>query len=251
MDDRIRAAFDAVHAEEALKAKTMQTVTAELQRRRQRARYRARRWIPVAACLLLLLLGAGSYQLYFQPTAAISIEATPAVELEVNRLDLVISASGQNEAGTELVSHLELCHINYQQALEQILGSDGIRADLEEGEEPLSIAVVSSNQARCGALLEAIQVQTAGQRNIYCCGGSQADAQAAQAAGLSLGKYQASAQLRQLDPSLTAEEIQAMSMREIRARTAQLLGEDTQPAAGGGNGYGGGMGNGWRGGRGQ
>ena len=55
MDDRIRAAFDAIHAEEALKEHTKAALAA-----RQRPAVRRRRLAPLLACLALVvaLLGA-------------------------------------------------------------------------------------------------------------------------------------------------------------------------------------------------
>ena len=50
MDDRIRAAFDAIHAEEALKAHTKAALAA-----RQRPAVRRRRLAPLLACLALVV----------------------------------------------------------------------------------------------------------------------------------------------------------------------------------------------------
>lgn len=74
-------------------------------------------------------------------------------------------------------------------------------------------------------------------------------------AGLSYGKYRAYLQLAALDPTATPEQVQGMSMRELRQRIAALLGEeDGQGGRGHGNGWGhgsgqghgqGGQGHGW------
>ena len=42
--------------------------------------------------------------------------------------------------------------------------------------------------------------------------------------GLSYGKYKAFLELQKLDPTITVEEIQSMTMREIRERISQLSG---------------------------
>ena len=49
--------------------------------------------------------------------------------------------------------------------------------------------------------------------------------EAAHEAGLSYGKYQAFLALQALDPSVTAEEVQGMTMRELRDRIAALGGD--------------------------
>ena len=70
------------------------------------------------------------------------------------------------------------------------------------------------------------------------------DMEAAHDAGLSYGKYQAFLALQALDPSVTAEEVQGMTMREIRDRIAALGGDleatgHTESSGHHGNGNGG------------
>ena len=83
---------------------------------------------------------------------------------------------------------------------------------------------------------------------------------AAHELGLSYGKYRTYLQLAALDPTATPEQVQGMSMRELRQRIAALLGEEDgqgggsgQSGRGHGSGQGhgqGGQGHGWgRGGR--
>ena len=81
MDDRIRAAFDAIHAEEALKEHTKAALAA-----RQRPAVRQRRLAPLLACLALVvaLLGGGGW-LWFTPTASVSVDINPSLELRLNR----------------------------------------------------------------------------------------------------------------------------------------------------------------------
>ena len=49
---------------------------------------------------------------------------------------------------------------------------------------------------------------------------------------MSVGKYRAFLELQALDPSVTAEEVQSMSMREIRDRIAALSGGETETSSG-------------------
>ena len=108
MNSRIKGAFDAVHAEESLKESTL----AYLERRRKGGRARQGWWagqrLAMAACVLLLALGVGGWWLYFIPTASISIEVNPWIELGVNRFDRVVSVEGRNDDGTALMN----CWIN-------------------------------------------------------------------------------------------------------------------------------------------
>ena len=102
MRDRIRDAFDQIQAEEPLKARTKDFLarkTASYTRVRPRRLMRA---VPALACFALLLLGG--HWLYFTPTAAISIDINPSLELGVNRFDKVISVDGRNSDGTSVGS---------------------------------------------------------------------------------------------------------------------------------------------------
>ena len=104
MNERIYQAFDAVQADEALKAKTVAAVTERLQARRP---HPVRRWAAVAACVLVLA-GFGGYRVYATPTATVRIDLPQTVELEVNRFGRVVEATGTDAA---------VCHQTYEAAL--------------------------------------------------------------------------------------------------------------------------------------
>ena len=81
MEDKLRAAFDSVRAEEALKERTMAFLThteAEAPARRRSAS-RLRRTVAAAAACLVLLLGAGGYYALLVPVSAISVDVNPSL----------------------------------------------------------------------------------------------------------------------------------------------------------------------------
>ena len=83
MNERLKEAFGAVHAEESLKRGTLDAI-----RRKTRGYRRCalpRRLVPALACLMVALGGLGG--LYFTPTSVISIDVNPSLELSVNRFD--------------------------------------------------------------------------------------------------------------------------------------------------------------------
>ena len=53
----------------------------------------------LAACLALAAVGFGGYRWYAEPTAFVSLDVNPSIELEVNRFDTVVAARGVNETG--------------------------------------------------------------------------------------------------------------------------------------------------------
>ena len=204
------------------------------------------------ACLLFVLLG-GRW-LYFTPTAEISIDINPSIELGVNRFDRVIAVNGFNEDGQELSNALDIKYKNYVEAMEQILHHDSIRA-LLSGDEVMAITVVGPDGQQSAKILSGVEMCTAGQSNTYCYFARSEDVAAAHEAGLSCGKYRAFLELQLLDPDITPETVQGMTMRKIRELIDSLSsdsGNDTTSYNNRGNGhhgYGGGHRNGWRNGK--
>lgn len=221
MNERLKEAFDAVHAEEELKEKTKDFVMGRTEAGKKRRLFSFRRFIPAVACLIFLSIAFGSYQLYFIPTSAISIDINPSLELEINRFDKVISVKGYNTDGEKLAAVLDIRFLKYTEAVNQILNSESI-ADYLAGDEELSITVVSSDGIRCEKMLSDIRHCAEGREKVYCHTASEEDADIAHAAGLSCGKYRAYLELKALDPDITVDEVQGMTMKEIHNCTEAL-----------------------------
>ena len=211
MDERIRDAFASIHAEEELKESTRAALANARTRRRRPARYLA----AAVACLVLLVAGIGGYQFYFAPTSVLSIDINPSLELGVNRFDRVVTVQSYNEDGQALADTLELKYLDYREALDQLLASPDISERLAQG-ALLSITVAGENETQCGRLLAGAEACTAGQENVSCRHGNAEDLEQAHHAGLSLGKYQAFLELQALDPTVTAEDVAGLTMRQIR-----------------------------------
>ncbi|HIY07433.1 MAG TPA: hypothetical protein H9844_10195 [Candidatus Evtepia faecigallinarum] len=232
MKDKFKAALDQVRADQALKEDTLAFLAQETQGftgRPKGASGTVRRLVPAAACLVLVLLGGG--WLYFTPTAAISVDINPSLELTVNRFDKVLSAQGFNEEGQALADTLDLSFAHYTDVVEELLATDQVTA-LLSGDAVLTITVVGGSDSQSARLLSGVETCTAGRENAYCYCAHGEDMEAAHDAGLSYGKYQAFLALQALDPSVTAEEAQGMTMRELRDRIAALGGD---PEATGGH----------------
>ena len=219
MDDRIRAAFDAIHAEETLKEHTKAALAA-----RQRPAVRRRRLAPLLACLALVvaLLGGGGW-LWFTPTASVSVDINPSLELRLNRFSRVVAVEGANADGQALPQELDLRFLDCAAALEAILASDTVSALLAQ-DSALTIAVSGQDEAQCQDLLTQAQHCTAGQENAHCFSASSQEHDEAHQAGLTLGKYRAYLALHDLDPTVTPEEVQTLTMAEIRDRIQALGG---------------------------
>ena len=98
-------------------------------------------------------------------------------------------------------------------------------------------------------LAETVFACTAGRQGVYCDAGSSEEISAAEEAGLPLGKYRMLLALQAIDPSVTAEEVAGLSMKQLREWEASLseggqADHTEETGAGKGPGYRGGNGNG-------
>ena len=246
MDERLHGAFGSVRADEALKDRTKAFLAREIARRERRSALPVRRLAPVLACLLLLLVGFGGYQFYFTPVAAIRLEINPALELGVNRLGRVVSSQGLNEDGEALAQEVDVRFLPYEEALERLMADSRVEEPLEAG-ALLSIEVIGDDETGTGEILAAVETCTAGSGNVSCCAGSAGEAAEAAEHGLTLSRYRLYTAIRALDPSFTAEEAAALTMRELRGRLAALEGgasSENGGSAGAGQGNGPGDGTG-------
>ncbi len=214
MNNPWETARDSIHAEEELKEHTREYLAQKVYARRRRPFASPLvRLASCAACLVLLLLGGG--YLYLTPTAFISIDVNPSLELGINRFDRVVTVEGYNPEGEAIAASLDIRFLNYQDALEQILADPELGAYLAENEE-MNLTVASSNTTQGSEILQNMEDCVSGHENVHCHQGNSETMEEAHSAGLSFGKYQAYLILRELDPSVTLEEVQGLSMREIR-----------------------------------
>lgn len=237
--------FGPIRADEQLKERT-KAFLAKKTRRYARAgeKKRGRRAYAVACALLMLL---GGRWLYFTPTAKISIDINPSIELGVNRLDRVILVDGLNEDGQALSRALDVKHRHYAEAVEQIVHCDSIAA-LLSGDEVMVITVIGADGRQSAQILSDVELCTANQSNTHCYFARPEEVAAAHETGLSCGKYRAFLELQLLDPEITPEAVQGMTMREIRDWVDCHTAEHGAAASDSGHhGHGGGHGNGRRG----
>lgn len=212
MTERIKSAFDPIHADEELKQRTRDYLARTVYGKKQQAAPVRRALPALAACLLLVFCLSGSY-LYFTPTAYISVDINPSLELGVNRFDRVVFVEAYNEDGRLLAEALDLKYLNYRDALEQITTASEMEDYLQDG--VLSLTVAGESGAQCREIYQVMEECASGQRNIRCHASSAESVEEAHSHGMSVGKYRAYLILLELDPDITPEEVQEMTMREL------------------------------------
>lgn len=254
MRDAFKEAFDAIHADEKLKADTRAYVFTRMARQRRRPAAVTRALMPAMACVLILLLGLGGHRLYFTPTSTVSIDVNPSLEIYVNRFDRVVGVQGFGDDGDALAGTLEVAHLGVEQAVEQVLQSDVITGCLAR-DEIVSILVVGEDERQSGRIFSRLEACTAGQKNLYCACAKPEEVEQAHELGLSYGKYRAFLEAQAVHPELTAQDVQGMTMRQIRslmeAPQTEQDGETGEAFGGYGSARGpmDGSGNGWGSGR--
>lgn len=250
MNDTFQEMFGPIQAEEKLKE---QTKTFLLKKTNGYTGIRPEKRIYhlcTAACICLLFTLFGGYWLYLTPTAQISIDINPSIEMNINRFDQVISINNFNEEGRELSDALDVKYKNYTDAIEEILSHDTV-VKLLSGNEIMTITVIGSDSSQAAKMLSEIHKCTAGHRNTYCYFASSEDVAGAHERGLSCGKYSAFLELQFLDPDITPEMVKGMTMREIRDLINSLSTDRESDAPsidnrGNGHGHGSGHGKRWR-----
>lgn len=234
LKNKMKATFDKVHAEEALKQNTGEFL------RRKTGGYRSRRGIwqrrlaPALACICLVILGAGGCFLYVTPVSAICIEVNPVIELGINRFDKVVSVEGKNEDGCRIAESLDLMFCDYGEALDTLLADKSMQAYVMP-ENTVSITVVGRDEAESREMLDHVHAHASASHhsNVHCDSGNAGEVEAAQEAGMSIGKYKAFLELRSLDPSVTPQDVRELSAHEIRDRVNALLYEQRRDSRNG------------------
>lgn len=240
MNRACKELFGPVKADEGLKERTKAFLAEQRGNSRAKADRHRRPVYALAACAFLLVLLGGRW-LYFTPTAEISIDINPSLELGINRFDRVVSVSAFNEDGQALADTLDVKYKRYTQAIEQLLDQESVTALLSNG-EMMSITVVGSDGAQSASILSGVKACTAGRHNTYCHAATSEEVAGAHESGLSCGKYRAFLELQRLDPDVTPEQVQGMTMGEIWDLIDSLRagsGGEPSPSPSWGNGNGG------------
>ena len=66
-----------------------------------------------AAAILFIVAGTGSYA-YLSPYGTVSLDVNPSIEYSINRFDKVLSVSGVNDDGSDIVSSLDISELKYK-----------------------------------------------------------------------------------------------------------------------------------------
>ena len=209
MKQDIRKAFDTVRCQDGLKERTRSHVLGRMRQRQPKPAMHRMKLIVSLACLLVFAgSGFGGYQLYYAEAATISIDVNPSIELGINRWGRVIEEVPYGRDGETVLREVSLRHLEYEEALERLIGSEAMQDYLKKDAlENLQICVDTTlRQCHSQARTEYVSVDG------HMC-------REAHSLGMSVGKYYAIQELLTADPQATLDEFRDKSMKEIKGHT--------------------------------
>lgn len=215
MTNKIQDAFGHIQADTRLKESTKQFLREQSREKLRPGYHTAMKYAVSAVCLMLFLVMTGAgYSWIWRPVSYVSIDVNPSIELALNRFDRVVSAEAYNVEGEEILDGLSLKWKKYTEAIDTVIGCDGMQSYLTDTSQlVLTVVADSANEAELTEGVKACTSHVEGS-----CHSEQADINAAPQAhenGVSCGKYKAYQELLRYDSSVTLEECRKMSMEEI------------------------------------
>ncbi len=211
----MRTALEQVRATEEMKCSTLRYLAAERKRRRGRRFYP----LAVAAALAVLVVGAVGWQVMVRtPVAYVSVDVNPSVELALNRLDRVVSATAYNADAQAVLEAVDLEDKPCAQAIDALLESEAMSPYLT-GPYALTVTVAAPTTGEKEDLL----AQLHGCESYRANGGQSASAELSTLAeahdhGMSFGKYAAARLLQSYDSTVTDADCHHMTMSQLQAR---------------------------------
>lgn len=225
MDKHMKDAFDAVQTPERLKRKTraaLRKKTFDYGRNVLRLQARRRRLAAGLLSMALALSGAG---IWFLPSASISVDINPSIELKVNALDRVISLEGRNSDGVALVRDIDVTGMAYDDAMQRILLSQGLEPYLADGSQITITVAGGGTDAHAEQMLSKVLCRAyniASRDNVLYCQVDWETVKAAQKVNLCIPRYLAWQNLLKTDPTVTPEDVREIPKERIRV-LAQII----------------------------
>lgn len=229
MDNQIREAFDAIQTPERLKRTTkaaLRKKTFDYGRNVYRIRQNRRR---LAAGLLSLALVLSGAVVWFVPSASISMEINPSIELKINALDRVIALEGKNADGIELVKDVDVSGMTYDDAVQRILLSQGMEPYLDAGKDITITVAGGGTDAHAEQMLSKVLCRAyniADRDNVLYCQVEWETVKAAQKVNLCIPRYLAWQNLKKANPTVTPEDVREIPKERIRELAQVITIED-------------------------
>lgn len=218
MNNIIQQAFEPIRATDRMKDTAVLILSERAQEQPVQRRKMTFRAVAAVCSFLVLWLGIGGWYWWERPVSYVSLDINPSIEMTLNRLNRVTGVEGRNREGEAIVKDLRLTGLDYIEAVELLVESEGMQAYLT-ADADLIVTVASPNEDEILTRLKSSVVSTHYQG--MCRRADLANVTPAHECGMSLGKYEVYQRLSQYDESITAEECQHMTMHQLHLRLAE------------------------------
>ncbi len=220
--NKLKSAFDDIHAENSLKATTKKFLEKEIQQRStKKKRIPFKRYAIFSASAAVLVFTLLTYRLYFIPSTYIDIDVNPSIEIVLNRFDKVIDSYAYNQEGKELLKEVSIRYKDYNKAL-GILIDEMIQGGYTQENGLISVTLQSNYEKKEKKLLSNLEttiLQHHHTAQVECFSVNRSVRDTAHHFNLSPAKYLAIQELIEVDPTKTIESCRNHSILEIKEWT--------------------------------
>jgi hypothetical protein len=155
MKERFRSGLDRIQADEAMISRAAARLRDEIPPhqlvRNKQPNVRALKKVAVAACLAVLFVTGGLA--YATPTAYLSVDINPSIELGINCFSRVVCAEGLNDDGQEILGGIDVGGMGVEQAVSLIVSAATDKGYLDEaGTSVVSLTVAADDQKKADQL---------------------------------------------------------------------------------------------------
>lgn len=237
--------LDQIHADTKLKEDTLQKVMGK----QQQPKYA--RKIILSFCVMLVVFGIG----YFTQSnlitetekeySYIAIDINPSIEMILNEKDVIVNVKAYNEDAKAIINDLSLKDKSYEEGMKEII--NGLQQEnYLSAESFLQVSVFSQDNQRMKQLEESItnflndEVSTPH----GCMHVDESTHENAQSHHMSFGRYDLIQEIQSIDPKYAIEELNELTMYELRDIYYNLTNDEWNSDGHGGHGNRHGSGNG-------
>lgn len=202
--NKIKKAFDTIHAKEELKEKTRQYIYDNVYNKKNSFnKNKSNRLVLALATVLIMFITISTY---ITPVMAISIDSQSSIQFKVNKFNRVISVSAYDDNTNKLIQSLNLKHSNYEDALDLIINELESKNIIDE-DTYVNISISTKDNNMGNKVLNEVENKYKEHYKNLNCNNTDASYQnEAKKHNMSIGKYQEFKNSQQNNPNLTIEE---------------------------------------------
>lgn len=235
--------LDQIKADEALKKRTLHAV---MNKKTKKKSYAIPSIVGALTCLVLALV------LQFIPSedkellvsndvyAYVSVDINPSMEFQLDKNNKVVNIISYNDDAQLILDQEDFKGLTIQETISSLLANDMIKDYMNSGY--MQVSVYSDDKNHSLALEKELDISLSkelSQSQYGCSCVSSEDHQAASNHHMSFGKYQAIELILEIDDKYSLEELNNMSMYDIKEIYESLSGESFPENQRNGHGNGG------------